>query len=110
MIQYPYRTWAMGPCWYCGADTFRMGGNTEHPQKYTRDHLIPRFLRKTLPGNTRQVTVTCCYHCNIRKAAKTAFQFLAKNKSFPEKKWEIIHRAYSVLKIEGGTHSGGIHG
>jgi len=70
---------SMGPCFYCGVSTYRLGPKNNHPQKYTRDHLIPKRMR-AIRGNPQcschLLTVTCCLKCNHQKGAKSALEFI----------------------------------
>lgn len=71
---------AMGPCFYCGRQTYRKGPGNESPDKYTRDHLIPRRLRTLSLRNAaakvrHMYTVTCCNDCNKKKGQKSVFEF-----------------------------------
>lgn len=95
-----FRQWAMGPCFYCDQLTYRMGPKVLHPQKYTRDHLIPRRLRGDVITEFRHEnwTVTCCQACNGLKGAKRPEVFLALHPAFrtPAKR-KTISRAYSLL-------------
>lgn len=102
-----FRQWAMGPCFYCDSPTFRMGPVNPHPQKYTRDHLIPRRLRGGVIGEFQHEnwTVTCCQKCNIEKGAKSPKEFLNKfkqqhTKNVLDRKRDIIGRAFSSVKQE----------
>lgn len=107
-MTYQYRTWATGPCWYCGIATYRMGPHKEHSQKYTRDHLIPARFRDTIPDYV-PITVTCCYRCNQLKGQDTAYKFLLKFHRFPRSKRKIIDEVYSVLRptVTGGPNEVG---
>lgn len=88
-----FRQWAMPNCFYCDIPTFRMGPAVVHPQKYTRDHLIPVRLRiGTSP------TVPCCEACNHKKGNKSALKFIGTFANFPANKRSIILRAYKPLK------------
>jgi hypothetical protein len=47
-----------------------------HPHRRSRDHMVPRALRKGIPYNT----VDCCLACNNLKASKPLLQFLLHHK------------------------------
>ena len=90
----------MGPCFYCGRETFRRGANDKRPDTYTRDHLIPRRLRRVSLQNIAahlksRLTVTCCNECNIKKGAKTPFAFASKVHLSQEKK-QIISGVFGL--------------
>lgn len=58
----------MGPCFYCGQTTVRMGPGFDKPNKYTRDHIIPLTLARKFGLPT--ISVTCCFDCNQKKGCR----------------------------------------
>jgi hypothetical protein len=97
-----YVQWQMGPCFWCGRETYRSDsehGSSNKPWKYTRDHLIPKRLRRVaLTGKLATLlTVTSCFECNCRRGSQSAYRFAAKVKLPPEKML-VIHRAHHLNK------------
>jgi hypothetical protein len=66
-----YRNWAMGPCFYCGQNMYRIGcyGKDTPDYAYTRDHLIPKKIQKKFRFK-KFITVPCCNKCNAKKGSK----------------------------------------
>lgn len=99
-----FRQWTKGPCFYCNMETYRMGPDSNHPQKYTRDHLLPRKLRGGVrvcelpPQRVHDITVTCCLRCNQRKGAKSPEQFLRQFGIPTQAKIRVINRAFALYK------------
>lgn len=95
----------MGPCFYCNTQTFRLAPNSKHPQKYTRDHLIPKRLRggvkacKMPSARAHLITVTCCNGCNQRKGSMSPESFLYKMGTTTKEKVAAIHRAFSLYRV-----------
>lgn len=97
----PYRSWAMGPCFYCGKVTYRTGINPKPDWAYTRDHLIPLRLRTSVYTllSHHLTTVTCCYDCNTKKGCLSAQEFINKYMSKERHKrigWKQIASVYRM--------------
>jgi hypothetical protein len=96
----PFSTWAWGKCFYCDRETYSTGPGPCKPHTYTRDHLIPKKLRrvslKEITGKlAHSLTVTCCHECNQKKGMQSAYRFAA-TMNLPLEKMKVIHRAYSL--------------
>jgi|SRR5919108_5020881 hypothetical protein len=98
----PFRQWAMGPCFYCGRETYRCGPAVYSPYVYTRDHLIPKRLRgRVIECLTKELkchdfTVTCCLQCNKQKGSKSAKTFM-QTCPFNKTNWEHVKRVYALM-------------
>lgn len=102
MILGRYRQWAMGPCFFCGVQTYRLAPTSLHPQKYTRDHLVPKRLRGKIVGDVvgrcHDLTVTCCLRCNGMKGHMSPESFLRRNGVLTREKIRAINRAFNLYR------------
>lgn len=96
-----YRSWAMGPCFYCGRATYRTGMNPKPDWAYTRDHLIPLRLRTSVYNMLSEhlTTVTCCYECNAKKGCLSAQEFINQYLTIQQRKRIPLRRIYSVYRM-----------
>lgn len=102
LSQYPYRSWAKGPCFYCERLTYR--SNKQFDWTFSADHVVPRIqLRGYVRSKFQLPTVACCYWCNHHKGSLTVKEFMDKHHAQRQKSvkwWAFVHRIESRCKKE----------
>lgn len=91
-------------CFYCGGPTFYIP-DASRPYAFTRDHVVPKYLRLKLPAKQRQkicnnIVVPCCARCNQLKGSKRVGDFIRQY--IPESRWGLIDWV-RLLRIQART-------